>query len=161
GELRRLVFVVPAGATWPLPPYELAFLAAEYLSEHLTRGVEVMLVASEEQPLALFGPPAGKAIAAVLELRGIPTPTPTRARSFAGGILQLEGGGEIAADGVVVLPVLEGPRIAGIPQDTAGFVPTDELGWVLGLTDVYAAGDLSQSHVKQGGLAAQQADAVA
>jgi sulfide:quinone oxidoreductase len=161
GELQRLVFVVPDGATWPLPLYELALLAAEYLSEHLTRGVEVMLVTPEQQPLALFGPQASRAIAELLELRGIRTQTNAVARSFAGGILQLEDGGEIAADGVVALPVLEGPSIDGIPQDSAGFVPTDELGWVLGLTDVYAAGDLSQSEVKQGGLAAQQADVVA
>ncbi len=32
---------------------------------------------------------------------------------------------------------------------------------MLGLTDVYAAGDLTQFPVKQGGIAAQQADAVA
>jgi sulfide:quinone oxidoreductase len=32
---------------------------------------------------------------------------------------------------------------------------------VLGLSDVYAAGDLTQFPVKQGGIAAQQADAVA
>jgi sulfide:quinone oxidoreductase len=32
---------------------------------------------------------------------------------------------------------------------------------VLGLTDVYAAGDLTQFPLKQGGTAAQQADAAA
>jgi NADPH-dependent 2,4-dienoyl-CoA reductase/sulfur reductase-like enzyme len=63
GELRRLVFVVPAAASWPLPLYELAFLAGEYLAEHLTRGVEVVVVTAEEQPLALFGAAASTAIA--------------------------------------------------------------------------------------------------
>jgi sulfide:quinone oxidoreductase len=65
------------------------------------------------------------------------------------------------ADAVVALPRLEGKPIPGIPHDGNGFVATDELGWVLGLTDVYAAGDLAQSPIKQGGLATQQADAVA
>jgi sulfide:quinone oxidoreductase len=51
--------------------------------------------------------------------------------------------------------------LSGIPQDESGFVATDELGGVLGLTDVYAAGDLTQSSIKQGGLAAQQADSAA
>jgi len=56
---------------------------------------------------------------------------------------------------------LRGRPIGGLPQDENGFVPTDEFGWVLGLTDVYAAGDLTQVPIKQGGIAAQQADAVA
>ena len=54
-----------------------------------------------------------------------------------------------------------GFRIEGLPQDGNGFVATDERGRVLGLTDVYAAGDLTQSTVKQGGIATQQADVVA
>ena len=41
------------------------------------------------------------------------------------------------------------------------FVPVDEFGRVEGLADVYAAGDAVDFPVKQGGLAAQQADAVA
>jgi sulfide:quinone oxidoreductase len=61
----------------------------------------------------------------------------------------------------VALPRLQGTPIAGLPQDEHGFVATDEFGWVLGLTDVYAAGDLTQSSIKQGGIAAQQADALA
>jgi sulfide:quinone oxidoreductase len=40
-------------------------------------------------------------------------------------------------------------------------VPTDLEGRVVGMTDVYAAGDATQFRPKQGGLAAQQADAVA
>jgi sulfide:quinone oxidoreductase len=42
-----------------------------------------------------------------------------------------------------------------------GFVPVDEYGQVAGLADVYAAGDAVDFPVKQGGLAAQQADTVA
>jgi sulfide:quinone oxidoreductase len=161
GELRRLAFVAPAEATWPLPLYELAFLAAEYLVEHLTRGVEIVLVTPEERPVALFGPAASNAIAELLKLRGIRVETEAVARSWADGAVTLADGGELAADAAVALPALEGPHIDGVPQDGSGFVGTDELGWVLGLPDVYAAGDLTQSPVKQGGLAAQQADAVA
>jgi len=40
-------------------------------------------------------------------------------------------------------------------------VPTDLEGRVVGTTDVYAAGDATQFRPKQGGLATQQADAVA
>jgi sulfide:quinone oxidoreductase len=40
-------------------------------------------------------------------------------------------------------------------------VPTDRYGRVQGVENVYAAGDATQFPVKQGGIAAQQADAVA
>ena len=49
----------------------------------------------------------------------------------------------------------------GIPQTFEGFVSVDEHGRVLGLDDVYAAGDITSFHVKQGGIAAQQAEAAA
>lgn len=161
GELRRLAFVAPPTASWLLPLYELAFLAGEYLSEHLTRGVEVTVVTPEERPLLLFGEAASTAIAELLELRSIRIETATEAGSWADGILSLDAGRELAADAVVALPTLEGPPIRGIPQDDSGFVATDELGAVRGLLDVYAAGDLTQFPIKQGGLAAQQADSVA
>jgi len=161
GELQRLVFAIPPTASWPLPLYELAFLAAEYLTEHLTRGVEVVVVTPEERPLALFGAAASDAIAELLNLRGIHIETATAPRSWANASLLLDHGRELAADAVVALPALKGPPISGIPQDDSGFVATDELGGVIGLTDVYAAGDLTQSPVKQGGLAAQQAESVA
>ncbi|HEU5244329.1 MAG TPA: FAD-dependent oxidoreductase [Gaiellaceae bacterium] len=161
GELRRLAFVVPPAASWPLPLYELSFLAAEYLAEHLTRGVELVLVTAEEQPLMLFGSQASCAITDLLEIRGIGLQTGAAARAWAEGTLSFEDGRELPADAVVALPTLEGPSLEGIPQDESGFVATDELGGVSGLTDVYAAGDLTQTPVKQGGLAAQQADTVA
>jgi sulfide:quinone oxidoreductase len=161
GELRRLVFAVPTGSSWPLPLYELAFLGSEYLAEHMTRGVEIVIVTPEERPLALFGTGVSTAIAELLELRGIQIETSTAAHSWANGTLFLGDGHEIPADAVVALPLLEGPPIDGIPHDESGFVATDELGGVVGLSDVYAAGDLIQSPIKQGGLAAQQADSVA
>jgi sulfide:quinone oxidoreductase len=161
GELRRLVFAVPTGASWPLPLYELAFLSSEYLAEHMTRGAEIVIVTPEEQPLGLFGAAASTAIAQLLEIRGIRIETATTAHSWTHGTLSLGDGHELPADAVVALPRLEGPSIDGIPQDESGFVATDELGGVLRLSDVYAAGDLTQSPIKQGGLAAQQADSVA
>jgi NADH dehydrogenase FAD-containing subunit len=65
------------------------------------------------------------------------------------------------ADAVISLPRLEGRRIAGIPHDPGGFVAVDEHGRVLGLEDVYAAGDVTSFPVKQRRIAIQQADAVA
>jgi sulfide:quinone oxidoreductase len=51
--------------------------------------------------------------------------------------------------------------LPGLPHDEAGFVPVDEHGSVLGCQDVFAAGDVTAFPLKHGGLAAQQADAVA
>jgi sulfide:quinone oxidoreductase len=161
GDLKRVVFAIPAGSTWPLPLYELAFLTAAYLAEHLTRGVELVLVTPEQRPLGAFGKAASDAIEQLLEIRGIGFESSTVATTWRGGRLELADGGQIAADAVVSLPRLQGLPIVGLPQDEHGFVATDEFGWVLGLTDVYAAGDLTQSSIKQGGIAAQQADAVA
>jgi sulfide:quinone oxidoreductase len=59
------------------------------------------------------------------------------------------------------MPRLEGTRIDGVPADSDGFVAVDPHGAVSGLDDVWAAGDLTAFPVKQGGLAAQQADAAA
>jgi sulfide:quinone oxidoreductase len=161
GGLRRIVFTTPAEATWPLPVYELAFLTAAYFVEHLTRGVEVMLVTPEKRPLAAFGDAASDAIAQLLAIRGIVLETAAVPSHWRDGILELADGGEIAADAVVSLPKLHGRPMKGLPQDENGYVPTDEFGAVLGLTDVYAAGDMTQSPIKQGGIAAQQAEAVA
>jgi sulfide:quinone oxidoreductase len=61
----------------------------------------------------------------------------------------------------VALPTIEGRAIDGVPADEHGFVPVDDHGRVTSLTDVYAAGDGTTFPVKQGGLACQQADAVA
>ena len=161
GELHRLAFAIPSGATWPLPLYELAFLSSEYLAEHMTRGVEVLLVTPEERPLGLFGDASSTAIAELMKLREIQVEPASTPQAWSDGALALDDGRELPADAVVALPELEGPPIAGVPQDESGFVPTDEFGGVSGLSDVYAAGDLTQSLIKQGGLAAQQADAVA
>jgi sulfide:quinone oxidoreductase len=64
-------------------------------------------------------------------------------------------------DHVVALPSMRGPGIRGIPLTVSGFIATDRHGGVLGAEDVYAAGDGTAFPVKQGGLAAQQADAAA
>ena len=144
-----------------MPLYELALLAGEYLADHLTRGVEVVVVTPEDRPLALFGETASTTITELLELRGIHVETASTPGSWADGTLSLDGDRQLAADAVIALPALEGSPIDGVPQDDSGFVATDEFGGVRDIPDVYAAGDLTQSPIKQGGLAAQQADSVA
>jgi sulfide:quinone oxidoreductase len=161
GEIRRIAFAVPTGAGWPLPLYELAVLTAEYVTAHATRGVEIFFVTPEDHPLGLFGPTASDAVSELLASREIQVKTSVTPIRFEAGALSIVAERPIAVDAVVALPQLEGPRLPGVPTDEHGFVPTDEYGWVLGLTDVYAAGDLTQFPLKQGGIATQQADAAA
>jgi len=161
GEVRSIVFAVPAGASWPLPLYELALLMRTFLADHGTRGVDVSIVTPEEAPLGLFGTEASASIRTLLEIRGIEVETHTTPLEWSDGMLHVVGKEDIPADRVVALPKLEGPRLPGIWHDRNGFVPTDEYGRVPSEIDLYAAGDMTLFPLKQGGIAAQQADAAA
>src|SRR6476469_5084373 len=141
GELRRIVFAVPAAITWPLPLYELALLTAEYLTDRGTRSVDVLLVTPEERPLGLFGAEASDALRELLEIRGIELHSGTAPIAWRDGQLEVAG-----------LPQLVGPALPGLPHDAAGFVPTDAHGRVPGTAAVYAAGDCTQFPLKQGGI---------
>jgi sulfide:quinone oxidoreductase len=157
---RRLLFAVPAGVTWPLPLYELALMTARSLRA-ARRPVELALVSPESEPLALFGARASAAVSELLSELGIAFVAGRSAVAAAHGALALDSGEPLEYDHLVALPRLRGQPIAGIPHDRHGFVPTDEAGRVAELADVYAAGDITTFPVKQGGIAAQQADAVA
>jgi sulfide:quinone oxidoreductase len=160
GAAHRVVFAVPGGVGWPLPLYELALQTAAPFAAPDTQ-VEIVLVTHEEAPLELFGHDASTRMAALLAERGIELHSGTYAVSFEDGRLELKPGGELAADLVVAVPRLQPPAIPGITTDAQGFVPTDEYGRVRGVDGVFAAGDITTFPVKQGGLAAQQADAAA
>lgn len=160
GSVHSIVFALPATDIWPLPLYELALLTAAWL-EKRDRHLELTLLTPEPAPLAVFGEAASNGVRELLAERGIELRTAQRPRRYEAGRLELDSGSALAADRVVALPRLEGPRILGIPQDDDGFICTEPSGLVAGLANVYAAGDITQHPVKQGGVAAQQADAVA
>jgi sulfide:quinone oxidoreductase len=155
----RIVFAAPAGVSWTLPLYELALLTAAQV-ERLGLGVETTLVTPERAPLEAFGRAVSDRIGALLADRGIHRLTGV-AHSAGRTRLMLAGGEAVRADRVVAVPRLEGRRVAGVPADWNGFVATDPYGRVRELTDVFAAGDMTQFRVKQGGLATQQADLIA
>jgi sulfide:quinone oxidoreductase len=161
GYTQRVVFVVPEGASWPLPLYELALMLAERAYDS-GAVVELHLVTPEAAPLAAFGAAAAGELARLLAAAGIVVHTSTRAERIERGRVQLSPGGEtLEVLRVVTLPRLVGHRIPGLPSDPEGFLLTDAHGRVSGVPDVYAAGDITAFPVKQGGLACQQADAAA
>jgi sulfide:quinone oxidoreductase len=161
GDILRLAFVVPAGAVWTLPAYELALLTAAHVARGPGRDVELLVVTPEREPLVLFGPAATEAIESLLADAVVQVRTGTYADAFVDGELSLGAAGTVPADAVIALPQLRGARIHGLPQTVEGFVPVDAHALVVGLRDVYAAGDITSFPVKQGGIAAQQAEVAA
>lgn len=156
GAAKRIVFAVPRGASWPLPIYELALLTAAHVRKRKILGVELSLVTHEPQPLAVLGAAAGETVSGLLHDEGIGLHTHRYPLSFRDGQLLLVPDDTLEADRVVALARLEGQPIPGVPQDRDGFVSVDPTGRVHGLDDVYAAGDITDGLIKQGGIAAQQ-----
>ena len=159
-DVQSVAFVVPTRVSWPLPAYELALQTAAYLDER-DRHVELAVVTPETAPLAQFGEAATDVVWRLLTERAISFHGGRHATRYENGRLELVPHATLAADRVVALPRLEAPRILGVPQDEDGFIATDLSGRIHGLTHAYAAGDVTQFAIKQGGIASQQADAVA
>src|SRR6266540_3675985 len=155
-----VVLAIPSGVVWPLPLYELALLTATEL-EREGLDATLVIVTSEPAPLALFGRAASERVHDLLRERGIAVRASTYPVELSDALLKCVRGSDVAADRVVALPRLSGPAIEGVPRDRNGFLRTDAHGRVAGAADVYAAGDLTAFPIKQGGLAAQQADAAA
>ena len=161
GSEQRLSFVNPAGVSWTLPLYELALLTASRLADLGVIGVELTVVTPEADPLAVFGPAAGRMLRNLLADRGITLKAGSYAEKIQHGKLHLRPRATLEVDRVVTLAQLEGPDLSGLPSDVGGFIVVDEHSRVTGLEDVYAAGDGTTFPVKQGGIATQQADAAA
>jgi sulfide:quinone oxidoreductase len=159
---RRIAFVVPTGVAWSLPLYELALMTAQRAYDMSLEDVELTFVTPEARPLALFGAGPSDEVSALLEGAGIDVRCAAHAEVPRKGTIVLHPGGEeIACDRIVTLPRLRGNEIRSLPHDADGFLPIDSHGRVSGVDDVYAAGDGTNFPVKQGGIACQQADAVA
>jgi sulfide:quinone oxidoreductase len=161
GRAKSVAFALHAGVRWPLPLYELALLSAAHLQSRGVRGIEWKLVTHETAPLEVFGTRASAQVAELLKQAGIELVTSSVPHMARAGRLLLEDGGELEAERVVALPELRVPFIPGVPRGPGGFVPTDGLGQVKGVERVFAAGDATSFPIKQGGLAAQQADTAA
>jgi sulfide:quinone oxidoreductase len=158
-RVRVVAFAVPPGVAWALPLYELALMTAERLRD--VDDARLVLVTPERDPLDIFGAATSARIRALMEERRIALLTGAVPLELGSEGLVLGDGRTEPAERVVALPRLVGPWIGGLAHDSEGFIPTDEHGAVPRAPTVWAAGDGTAFPIKQGGLAAQQADAAA
>lgn len=161
GAAERVAFAAHVGVGWQLPVYQLALLTDAHLRRAGIEGRRLSLVTPEAAPLELFGREASERVRGLLEARGIELLTGRHPSAVREGALEVAPAGSVPADRVVTMPRLAGPDHAGLPADENGFIPVDALGHVPGIPDVHAAGDVTTFPVKHGGLATQQADALA
>lgn len=160
GEVEDLVFASPPGASWTLPLYELALLTAAWVADEGITSVRLALATAQPAPLSEFGPSAARTVRDLLGDRGVRFHA-AQATDYDHEILTLESGRPLRADAVITMAELSGNPIPGLPTDEDGFVTVDDVMAVTGLDDVWAVGDATTFPVKQGGLAAQQADTAA
>jgi sulfide:quinone oxidoreductase len=163
GAVRSVAFVAPSLAGWSLPLYELALMTARTVAGAGAgaQGVRLSLVTPEARPLAVFGDEPSAAVERLLATAGIEFVGDTHVDVRPGEVCIRRTGHRFEVDRVVALPVLRGPGLAGVPSTASGFVRVDRHCRVLGRSDVYAAGDAIDFPLKQGGIAAAQADTVA
>jgi sulfide:quinone oxidoreductase len=162
GQISRVAYVKPAGASWPLPLYDLALMTAAHCAAHGRSGVDLSLVTPEEDPLGMFGNAASTKVRQLLQGAGITLYTSSYGVPARLGWLDISPGHrDLRVDRVITEPRLVGPRLRGIASADDGFIQIDAHGRLVGIDDVFAAGDATAFPVKQGALAAQQADAVA
>ena len=160
GAIDSIAVIVPPGVSWTLPAYEIALMLAR-IARNAGVDVECTLVTPEPAAVALFGPRASAAVAELLGDASIGVRASIYPEVTTGQIRLRPGDELVLADRIVALPRAQAIRIGGLPADAAGFLPVDGYGRVETCSNVYAAGDCTALAVKQGGLAALQADVVA
>jgi len=126
--------------------------------------VTVTVYTPEDVPLAIFGTEASSALRHDLDEAGVRVETGVEVVEDPAAPARLvaePGGRRLDAQTVVALPRAVTRGIGGLEVDHRGFIRTDAFGKVQHSSSVWAAGDAIAFPVKQGGLAAQQADAAA
>jgi len=157
GYAKRIAIVVPPGAVWPLPAYELALMTAGEARELGHVDVSNTVVTPERRALSLFGEEASDALTEELANAGIELRTGAVARREGGGLMLEPAGERLEVQRVFAVPRLVGPGIEGLPADDEGFIVADQDGRVEGAERTWAAGDAVVSPLKFGGLATHQA----
>jgi sulfide:quinone oxidoreductase len=157
GYSKRIAIVVPPGAVWPLPAYELALMTAGQASAMGHDDVTITIVTPERRALSLFGDEASAAVTDELARAGVQLKTGVVALHDKAGLLLEPGGERVDAQRVYSVPRLLGPALEGLPADDEGFIRAGDDARVEGCERTWAAGDAVVSPIKFGGLATHQA----
>jgi sulfide:quinone oxidoreductase len=157
GYAKRIAIVIPPGAVWPLPAYELALMTAGEARAMGQSDVEVTVVTPEREPLTLFGERAAAALTEELASGRVALRTGAVAEAAAGGLTLQPSGEKLDVQRVFAIPRIVGPALEGLPCDEEGFILTGDDARVEGAERTWAAGDGVLSPVKFGGLATHQA----
>ena len=164
GYIKRVAFVIPPGAVWPLPAYELALMTAREVASMGIDDVELTVITPEASPLTLMGAGAATALRQELDDVGVRLRTATVARVQRTPHLHVvlqPTTRSLQVDRVVALPEVRGLAIPGTDHDERGFIRVHD-GWRMrGAEHIWAIGDAAAYPVKFGGLATQQADQAA
>ena len=136
-DSRTLAFVVPPGVTWSLPLYELALLTRRRAEETGRRdlrlaGADAGGVTAD--PVREAGK-RGRRGAASGARRSSSAAAPASENRTTAGCKWPRATDPIDAGAVAALPVIEGPRLPGLPCDERGFIPIDEHARVAGLDE--------------------------
>jgi sulfide:quinone oxidoreductase len=161
GYSRSIAFVVQGLDAWSVPLYELALMVADGVSGLSIESVRLHLVTPETAPLEKLGPEATAAAEKLLDAASISLHCNANAVVHNDGQIDTGFAESLEVDRVVALPALSGPRLVGVPADPHGFIPVDEYGRVIGVSDIYAVGDVTDRPLRQCALACLQADTVA
>lgn len=161
GYAKRIAIVIPPGAVWPLPAYELALMTAGEAHGLGHDDVRVTVVTPERAALSLFGDQASEAVAEELRSARVDLRTGVVARREGTGLVLEPGGERLDVQRVFSVPRVVGPGIEGVPGDEEGFILAGDDGRVQGAERTWAAGDAVVSPVKFGGLATHQARSAA
>jgi sulfide:quinone oxidoreductase len=187
GEVQSIAVVIPRGARWPVPAYELALILAWRAAGTRT---QITLITSEEHPLAALGTNASNLVLHELRDAGVHLKTgvevvdepPDRTPRESPGVVliperpdqlpdaltgrpadparvRLGAGDEVEFDRLISLPAATGPAIAGVPTDACGFIAVDDAFKVRGCHRIWAAGSCIAAALEHSALAAEQADA--
>ena len=123
GYAKRLAIVVPPGAVWPLPAYELALMTAGEARAMGHDDVKVTVVTPERRAAVAVrrGGERGGQRGAARAPASSSRPASSRARD-RGGLLLEPGGERLDVQRVFAVPALLGPALDGLPSDEEGFI---------------------------------------
>ncbi len=162
GSIEHLAFVVPGSVHWSLPLLELTLLTSHWLGERGVDDVKLSYVTHESSPLQVFGERISDHVAGLLARGGVELVADLTVSGIDDArILGGDGRPALEADEIVTLPALRVAEIPGIAQGRHGFISCDAEMRVDGVANVWVAGDASWFPIKQGGIAAQQAEVAA